>query len=127
VREDGAIFRKNRKKDPVQAQVHLQGKLASAPAPAPQQRNLNLNVNLNLILPPTLKLRGDYHDHKRLEAELKPLLKLEGAVVELDGAEFLGDEAARVLKRAQEAAPGLKLLAERAATKRWLKKHGLQK
>lgn len=123
-REDGAIYRKRTGTDNLQAHVHLQGKLLPAPTPAPPHRDVNVNVNV--IRPPILRLRGEYHDHERLESELKPLLEMDGAVVELDGADFLGDEAARVLQRAQEAAPGLRLRADRQATKRWMRKHGLR-
>jgi hypothetical protein len=46
-------------------------------------------------------------------------------VVDLDGAGFLGDEAARVLERATRAAPGLVLTARRPAVRRWLWRHRL--
>jgi SAM-dependent methyltransferase len=78
------------------------------------------------IQPPKLMLRGDYHDANRLAAELKPVVAAtERAVIDLDGAEYLGDEAARVLARAIMAAPGLELQATRPAVKRWLARHGL--
>lgn len=78
------------------------------------------------IEPPKLMLRGDYHDGERLFAELRTVIG--GAprvVVDLDGAQFLGDEAARVLLRALRAAPGLELHATRPAVKRWIERHGL--
>ncbi|HEY7956606.1 MAG TPA: CheR family methyltransferase, partial [Polyangia bacterium] len=75
--------------------------------------------------PPRLALSGDYTDGARLAAELRPLLAGEGAVVDLDGAGFLGDEAARVLERATRAAPGLVLTARRPAVRRWLWRHRL--
>jgi chemotaxis methyl-accepting protein methylase len=76
---------------------------------------------------PTLVLQGDYHDGARLAAELRPLLSgaADAAIVDLDGASFLGDEAARVLRRASEAAPRLQLRATRAAVRRWLLRHAL--
>jgi chemotaxis protein methyltransferase CheR len=73
---------------------------------------------------PLLKLRGEYTDGARLAAELRPFLA-EAAIVDLDGAHFLGDEAARVLQRARQAAPHLVLRATRAPIIRWLNKHGL--
>jgi anti-anti-sigma regulatory factor len=50
-------------------------------------------------------------------------------VVELDGADFLGDDAAAVLRRAQSAARAagvvFTLVADRAGTRRWLRRSGL--
>jgi hypothetical protein len=57
---------------------------------------------------------------------LRPLIEAGRAVVDLDGAEFLDDAAARVLRRATEAAPGLELRATRPAVCRWLERHGLK-
>jgi chemotaxis protein methyltransferase CheR len=74
--------------------------------------------------PHVLKLRGEYHDGARLAAELRPYLSA-AAIVDLDGAHYLGDDAARVLARALGAAPGLSLKATRAPITRWLAKHGL--
>ena len=74
----------------------------------------------------TLVLRGDYFDGQRLAGELRPLVGGAPAVVDLDGASFLGDEAARVLRRAAEATPRLHLKATRAATQRWLARHGIR-
>jgi chemotaxis protein methyltransferase CheR len=71
------------------------------------------------------RLRGDYHDAERLATELKPYISLGRAVVDLDGAAYLGDEAARVLKRATEAAPELELRSSRPQVRRWLERHGL--
>jgi chemotaxis protein methyltransferase CheR len=75
-------------------------------------------------LPLRLKLRGEYHDGARLSAELRPFLS-QPSVVDLDGAAFLGDEAARVLQRALGAAPDLRLTATRPPILRWLEKHRL--
>jgi chemotaxis protein methyltransferase CheR len=75
----------------------------------------------------TLALRGDYFDGQRLAAELRPLVATRApALVDLDGASFLGDEAARVLKRAAEAAPRLQLKATRVGVQRWLARHGIR-
>jgi chemotaxis methyl-accepting protein methylase len=71
-----------------------------------------------------VKLRGEYADGTRLQSELRPFLAGE-AVIDLDGAEFLGDEAARVLQRAKQAAPRWILKATRPAILRWLRKHDL--
>jgi chemotaxis protein methyltransferase CheR len=76
--------------------------------------------------PIKLILRGDYHDAARLTAELRPVLSRSYAtVVDLDGAEFLGDDAARVLQRALHAVPKLSLTATRPSVMRWLERHGL--
>jgi chemotaxis methyl-accepting protein methylase len=85
------------------------------PAPAPAEPE-----------PPLLRLRGEYHDGARLAAELRPFIYSGGALVDLDGAHFLGDEAARVLQRARQAAPGLLLKATRPAILRWMGKHGIR-
>jgi chemotaxis methyl-accepting protein methylase len=77
--------------------------------------------------PPVVRLRGDYHDARRLAEELRAHVAGGRAVVDLDGASFLGDEAARVLVRATEAAPGLALRATRPAVQRWLVRHRLVK
>jgi SAM-dependent methyltransferase len=76
---------------------------------------------------PILHLHGDYHDPERLARELKPLIAAARAILELDGAAYLGNEAARVLLRAVEAAPGLELRARRPAVRRWLARHGLER
>jgi chemotaxis protein methyltransferase CheR len=76
--------------------------------------------------PPRVVLRGDYVDGKRLAAELRAVVGDARAVLDLDGATFLGDDAARVLRRAVEAAPGLEVRATRPAIRRWLGRHGIR-
>jgi len=73
-----------------------------------------------------LVLRGDYVDGKRLAAELRAVVGDARAILDLDGATFLGDDAARVLRRAVEAAPGLEVRATRPAIRRWLGRHGIR-
>ena len=75
---------------------------------------------------PRVLLRGDYVDGKRLAAELRAVVGGAAAILDLDGATFLGDEAARVLRRAVEAAPGLEVRATRPAIRRWLGRHGIR-
>jgi chemotaxis protein methyltransferase CheR len=75
---------------------------------------------------PRLVLRGDYVDGKRLAAELRAVVGDARAVLDLDGATFLGDDAARVLRRAVEASPGLEVRATRPAVRRWLGRHGIR-
>ncbi|HEY2748474.1 MAG TPA: protein-glutamate O-methyltransferase CheR [Polyangia bacterium] len=75
---------------------------------------------------PRLVLRGDYVDGKRLAAELRAIVGDARAVLDLDGASFLGDDAARVLRRAVEAAPGLEVRATRPGIRRWLGRHGIR-
>jgi chemotaxis protein methyltransferase CheR len=71
-------------------------------------------------------LRGDYVDGKRLAGELRSVVGEARAVIDMDGASFLGDDAARVLRRAVEAAPGLEVRATRAPVRRWLMRHGIR-
>jgi chemotaxis protein methyltransferase CheR len=75
---------------------------------------------------PRVVLRGDYVDGKRLAAELRAVVGDARAILDLDGATFLGDDAARVLRRAVEAAPGLEVRATRPAIRRWLGRHGIR-
>jgi SAM-dependent methyltransferase len=75
---------------------------------------------------PRVVLRGDYVDGKRLAAELRAIVGDARAVLDLDGATFLGDDAARVLRRAVEAAPGLEVRATRPGIRRWLGRHGIR-
>ena len=76
--------------------------------------------------PARVVLRGDYLDGKRLAAELRAVVGDARALVDLDGATFLGDDAARVLRRALEAAPALEVRATRPAIRRWLGRHGIR-
>ncbi|MGZ3442384.1 MAG: CheR family methyltransferase, partial [Polyangia bacterium] len=92
--------------------------IAVTPAPAP--------VTPPPTAPPRVVLRGDYVDGKRLAAELRAVVGDARAVLDLDGATFLGDDAARVLRRAVEAAPGLEVRATRPAIRRWLGRHGIR-
>ena len=78
--------------------------------------------------PTTIRLSGDYSDDRveRLSRELRPLLEGGAHRVDLDGATFLGDEAARVLDRIATASPGrLALYASRPPIRRWLAQHDL--
>ena len=75
---------------------------------------------------PRVVLRGDYVDGKRLAAELRAVVGEARAILDLDGASFLGDDAARVLRRAVEAAPALEVRATRPAIRRWLGRHGIR-
>lgn len=113
--DDGVVWRKRFRRRPVAAREPRDPTPVAVPLPDPGSRPLRC------------ELRGDYADGTRLQAELKPLIAAPRAVVVLDGATFLGDEAARVLKRAAEAAPGLELHATRPAVRRWLERHGLKR
>jgi len=86
------------------------------------------------IAPPTddvLALRG-HPDVRGVTAELMARLAIAGLrrlVIDLDGAELLGDELAPVLRRARAAAVAahveLELRARRTGARRWLVRHGL--
>ncbi len=75
-------------------------------------------------------LTGSYED-RRLAAQLAPVLSgdVPTVVVDLDGADFLGDDAARDLRRAKAllAAQGrtLVVVADRAGVLRWIDRVGL--
>jgi chemotaxis methyl-accepting protein methylase len=101
------------------------------PSPSPSPSPVTLPIAPTIAPTPTTKerrvmLKGEYHDGKRIAAELRAALADSRAIIDLDGASFLGDEAARVLRRAVEAAPGLEVKATRAPIRRWLQRHGLK-
>jgi len=89
---------------------------AAATSPAPQRGRLRLS--------------GDLSDASAVDlpAMLRPLLvpEVQSPTVELDGVTELGDEAARVLRRARQARPDLRLVATRPSVKRWLERHRLE-
>lgn len=71
-------------------------------------------------------------DPKTLSADLRSALAAPGLralTVDLDGAEFLDDDVAPVLRRASAAAESagidLVLRAKRPGPQRWLRRHGL--
>jgi chemotaxis protein methyltransferase CheR len=133
--EDGVVYRKRGVRAPSPTPEDRprskSGPIVIAPAAAPAridprpQQNAPVVVSTNEDTLVMFRLRGDYHDAERLAAELKPYISLGRAVVDLDGAAYLGDEAARVLKRATEAAPELELRSSRPQVRRWLERHGL--
>ena len=96
----------------------------SKPASAPMSAATSAAVPAAAV--PRVVLRGDYVDGKRLAAELRAVVGDARALLDLDGATFLGDDAARVLRRALEAAPGLEVRATRPAIRRWLGRHGIR-
>ena len=83
-------------------------------------------------LPETALLRVTEAEPKALSAELRAALAAPGLrtlTIDLDGAEFLDDEVAPVLRRAGAAAESagidLVLSARRPGPQRWLRRHGL--
>ncbi|HWN67748.1 MAG TPA: hypothetical protein VNM90_08905, partial [Haliangium sp.] len=80
-----------------------------------------------------LLLSGRYDGGERLARELRAAMA--GAhgrvVVDLDGADLLGEDAAAVLRRAQRAARAagtdLQVRAARPGARRWLRRHGLDR
>jgi chemotaxis protein methyltransferase CheR len=79
-----------------------------------------------------LVLRG-HPDARSLIADITARLGVAGLVrlvIDLDGAELLGDDLAPVLRRARAAAEaagiGLALRTTRAGARRWLARHGLE-
>ena len=106
----------------------------ATPAPAPTR------PAASPLLPPNpqvtaeelfIQLRGRYVDGSRLAVELGATMAGPHArvVVDVDGADFLGDEAAAVMRRARSAAlaAGIEftLVAERPGPLRWLRRSGL--
>jgi chemotaxis protein methyltransferase CheR len=80
----------------------------------------------------TLALTGHCDDPKRVADDLARALarpQLARLIVALDGAEFLADELAPVLRRARAAAAAagvvLECAAARPGAQRWLRRHGL--
>jgi chemotaxis protein methyltransferase CheR len=66
---------------------------------------------------PLLRLRGAYGGGERLKEELRPLLAQvagDGVEVDLDGADYLDDDDARILRRAAEVAPLPRAPSQRA-------------
>ena len=125
--DDGVIYRK--RGDAESPPRTIAQPVVSAAPRAP----LSQMASERIVLPPVtpaperatvVVLHGEYHEEERLARELRGAIA-SGGVVELDGATFLGDEAARVLERALEAAPGLQLRATRPSIQRWLARHGL--
>jgi len=78
-----------------------------------------------------IALRGRYDDDARLSKELSPALSgsTPRVVVDLDGADYLADDVAAVLRRAAAAAGAagveLQLRATRPGTRRWLRRNDL--
>jgi SAM-dependent methyltransferase len=140
--EAPAVYRRHdggreRQKPPTTVRALLSGTAGpGALRPSPAQIPAGVPAPVHAPTPPqqpghapplkVLALRGDYVDARRLTAELRPLVGQAPALVDLDGASFLGDEAARVLRRAAEAAPHLTLRATRPAVRRWLQRHGIR-
>ena len=127
--DDGVIWRKRaaeqlrrpapKLEPPARSPSLLPEPVAPVTAPAPPAKE-------KPPAPPRVSLHGDYHDATRLSHELRAILQQPGAaVVDLDGADYLGDDAARVLKRALKVQPAIELRASRPAVMRWLERHGL--
>jgi chemotaxis protein methyltransferase CheR len=110
--------------------ARTQTQTLTARATAPTTMPTTMPTTAPAIKPPGVTprvvLRGDYVDGKRLAAELRAIVGDARALLDLDGATFLGDDAARVLRRAIEAAPGLEVRATRPAIRRWLGRHGIR-
>jgi hypothetical protein len=78
-----------------------------------------------------VQLRGRYEDGARLADELAAAISgpYSRVVIDVDSAEYLGEGAAQVVKRARSAARAagivFSLAAERPGTLRWLRRNGL--
>jgi chemotaxis protein methyltransferase CheR len=78
-----------------------------------------------------VQLRGRYEDQARLAGELGAAISgsYRRVVVDIDSAEYLGEDAAAVVRRARTAARAagveLSLAAQRPGARRWLRRSGL--
>ncbi len=78
-----------------------------------------------------VKLRGRYGDDDRLAEELAPTITGDHTrvVIDFDGAEYLSDGGAAIVRRARSAARAagieFELVAERPGPRRWLRRAGL--
>lgn len=104
----------------------------SAPVSASTSRSSPLSAaRAGEAAPEVIRLTGSYDDRDRLASQLESALSGQHrrVIIDLDGAEFLGDEAASVLRRAQNTARasgiGFELRAARGGPQRWLRRHGL--
>ncbi len=103
---------------------------ASAPPPPARRPSAPPPLTREEIV---IELRGRYggDDPQRLARELAPLLEATAttAVIDVNGADYLGDEAAATLRRALSAARAagvsVQLAARRPGTRRWLQRWGL--
>lgn len=105
--------------------------LAERRAPGPEDRSPPPALPGDAPARATLALRGR-PTAAGVIAEISARLALPGLAaltIDLDGAELLDDELARVLRRARSAAGAagvaFELRAERPGTRRWLARHGL--
>ena len=124
--DDGVVYQKPARSRTPAIGVPITPAPVSAPAPVSVPVPVPVPVPVSVSAPPpartrTLRLTGDYHDATRLQAELSPLLalSLEGDTihVDLDGADYLDDGAARVLRRATLAAAQAGVILTLAATR----------
>ncbi len=82
--------------------------------------------------PEIVRLSGGYEDPQRLADELRTSMAdaRQQVIIDLDGATYLDDQAASILRRAARAARAagtqMVLRARRAGTRRWLRRHGLR-
>ncbi len=127
--------------DPVRTpDAVLYRKASPAPAPVATPTRASPSAAATSLPPPNphitaeelfIQLRGRYADGTRLAAELAATMAgpHSRVVVDLDGADYLGDDAAAVMRRARSAAvaAGIEftLIAERPGPLRWLRRSGL--
>jgi hypothetical protein len=108
---------------------------SAPPRPAQRRRETRAPLTPGPAAPvastKVVRLSGDYHDAQRLAVELRAALaesprKLS---VHLDGATFLGEEAATILRRVANTARSMKvslqLIASRAGSQRFLRRYQL--
>lgn len=98
------------------------------PARAPVASVAAIDVVCPVLTPGIIRLQGIYDGAAidRLTRELRPLLDGAARSIDLDGAEFLGDEAARVLARiAETVTRRIRVRASRPSVRRWLERHRL--
>lgn len=109
------------------------GSVAAQPANAsPTAEPSQSRTDTGAQLSRTLRLHGQYPDAIRLSSELRCALEqpgLRSLHVDLDGADFLGEETVTVLRRMQASARAMKIelhwSANRAGHLRFLRRHAL--
>jgi len=126
-----SVYRKRVGKD---ANVPPDRRPATHP-PVPRPHSVRLPATQNNSHPPSgrhrLQLRGEYQDRKRLEQEIEAALRSNARFIEidLDGADFLSDDAAESLReargRSRSMGVSLSWTAKREGHLRFLRRHNL--
>lgn len=98
----------------------------------PTAKRIQLSTEACELQSRRLQLQGEYPDSVRLSKELRSALDepgLRNLLVDLDGADFLGEETANVLRRMQASARSMQIRLQWSANRtghlRFLRRHAL--